>query len=154
MENAELLGAVLKSTAIGLTRSKNSCAMTKVIPLWSITVSPFLGSSRTIASVWPGHAASTNRIRIEEAFFRRANSAWSFSVALSETSNSAVAFFASIAFRTFSNFSRTPRTMLEPHPAVEQDAFWGKQFSINLKSLASHPWQIIPMTVPSCLVYF
>jgi hypothetical protein len=118
-----------------------------VIPLWSIRLSPFLGSSRTIASVWPGHAASTNKIRIGEAFLRRAKSALSFSLAFLETSNPSVSFFASTAFRTFRSFSRTPRTTLEPHPAVEQDAFWGKQFSINFKSLISHPWQTILMMV-------
>jgi len=154
MENAELLEAVLKSTAIGLTRSKNPCAITKVIPLWSITLSPFLGSSRTIASVWPGHAALTNKNRIGEAFCRRLNSSLSFSVAFSETSNPSVAFFTSTAFRTFRNFSRTPRTTLEPHPAVEQDAFLGKQFSINFRSLESQPWQTIPMMVPSYVVYY
>ena len=147
MENAELLGAVLKSMATGLTRSKNSCAITKLMPLWSIRLSPFLGSSRTIASVWPGHAASTNKIRIEEAFLRRAKSALSFSVAFLETSNPSAAFFASTAFRTFRSFSRTPRTTLEPHPAVEQDAFWGKQFWINFKSFTPQPRQTILIMV-------
>jgi hypothetical protein len=89
-----------------------------------------------------------------EAFFRRANNALNFSVAFSETSNPSFAFVVSIAFRTFRNFSRTPRTTLEPHPAVEQDAFFGKQFPINFKSFVSQPWQTIPMIVPSYFVYF